>query len=307
MSLADQSISVIICTRDRSVDLVRCLKSIESQSVQPSDVVIVSGSSDSCPTDIENQFPSLQINIVECFEHNISKSRNVGMANTPCGIVLFIDDDAIAHSGWIAAYQALFEESADAWIAGGPVFDSRENPCVHEFYQGTITSFGSQLPVCPSIDQRKESPYRPTVKGCNFAIRRDKVQGIGGFDPFFRFAFDEADLVFSVYKARGHVVHCQGAVVDHAHTPGHYRQTGPMDHDWRVEYASHAMFILKHNSPSVQRRGKWILRRRYLKLVSTAVICVLRKKITISRALASLSDARKGTREAYQEYQTRTR
>lgn len=300
MSINELSISVIICTRDRPKDLAHCLRSINNQSVVPEDIVIVIGSPDSCPYGIRDQFPNMKIQVLECFENNISLSRNVGLSSTQSDIVLFIDDDAVAHPGWITAYKSLFEMVPETWIAGGPVFDSRVNPPVYEFKQGMITSYGTQLPVSSKPPESLKSAYRLTVKGCNFAVRRKKALFVGGFDPFFRFAFDETDLVFAMYEANGIVQYCQDAVVDHAHTPGHYRQTGPMDHDWRVEYASHAMFILKHNSPKMQRKGRWILRRRYLKLVFTALVCVFKSKASISKGVTSLKEARLGIRDATQ-------
>lgn len=299
------TISVVICTRDRQADLVRCLQSIQSQSIHPDRVVVVSGSKESCPHDLAEQFDGTPIQIVDCFEHNISASRNAGILCTQEDLVLFIDDDAVARDGWVEAYRDIFTNAPDVWGAGGSVFDSRTSPYVHEFHQGMLSSLGLQSEVNHDTEPFTQRGYKRTVKGCNFAIRRDKVLAIGGFDPFFRFAFDEADLVYSVYKSQGRVVHCDNAVVDHAHTPGHYRQSGRMDHDWRVEYASHTMFMLKHTPPSARYSGEWIIARRYLKLVATATLCMFKGEITIKRACGSLIAARQGIRDAHKEFHIR--
>ena len=305
MSEQRVTISVVVCTRDRPDDLVRCLQSIQSQSIHPNSVVIVLGSKESCPHDLAEQFNDMPIQIIDCFEHNISASRNAGVSCTQDDLIVFIDDDAIAHDGWIEAYRTVFEAHPDIWIAGGSVFDSRTNPQVHEFHQGMLSSFGLQSEVNQDIEPLIKKGYKRTVKGCNFAIRRDKVLAVGAFDPFFRFAYDEADLVFSVYKAQGRVVHCDHAIVDHAHTPGHYRQSGRMDHDWHVEYASHTMFMLKHSPPSARYSGEWFIVRRYLKLVLTAILCVFKGETTTKKACQSLAAAVEGIRDAHKEFHKR--
>lgn len=259
-------ITVIIVTRDRPEDLLRCLGSIASQRPRPNEVVVVSGSDSSCPEDLDQRFPELAVKVVECHEHNISRSRNAGLAATRCELALFIDDDAVARPGWIGAYMDAFARSPGAWAAGGIALDSRLDRMPREFANGAVSPAGRQIEV---RDEGEPIPrgYMPNVKGCNFGVRRDQVLGVGGLDEFFAFAFDEADLMLTIARAGGQIIHEPGAVVEHAHTPGHYRGASPLDRDWDAQYASHTMFMLKHTSGVRERLLGWfVIARRLLKL-----------------------------------------
>jgi GT2 family glycosyltransferase len=298
MSSSLLTIAVVICTRDRPADLIRCLVSIASQSVFPDQVIVVSGSEDSCPAGVVDDFKFKDLIVIDCFEHNISKSRNVGLHAAHTDVVLFIDDDAIARDGWMLAFQQAFEHHPECWAVGGDVFDSRTVPPSAEFSFGFVSPTGRQHPVRA---ERAPVPrgYLPTVKGCNFGIRRVLVNGLGGFDPFFAFAFDEADLMLSIQEHGGAVVHESTAIVDHAHTPGHYRQTSRFDRDWRVEYASHTRFMLKHTRASMQRLHGWaVISGRLAKLVAMGGGGVLGSGVRLSCFIRMISGAIRGIGDA---------
>ena len=297
MSAPTPLVDVIICTRDRRADLMLCLRSIETQHPLPSRVIVVIGSEDSWQPSVPDQFPSLRIEVVECFEHNISIARNAGLDHAQAEIVLFLDDDAQARSGWVQAYIQAFDQHPGAWAIGGDVFDSRNTPPTPEFSRGLVSASGRQIPVW--ADGRKASRnYLTNVKGCNFGIRRSVVMEIGGFDPFFAFAFDESDLMLSIHRAGGQVLHEPGAIVDHAHTPGHYRLADPLDRDWRVEYASHTMFMLKHASGAQCIFGRLVVRRRWTKLVLIAGLGMLGARISPRRFIEIIRAANLGMRDA---------
>jgi len=272
-------ISVVICTRDRAEDLSACLRSIDRQSVAPEQVVVVIGSAESVCDDIDVCLTRASLEVVECFEHNISASRNAGLGKATGEIVVFIDDDAIARAGWLEAYRDAFEREPEAWAIGGDVFDARVSPMELEFSRGVISRCGRQRAVCDGDSQAMGSRWLPNVKGCNFAIDRERAMGVGGFDSFFAFAFDEADLMVTIGDAGGLVMHEPRAAVDHAHTPGHYRQASRLDRDWGVEYASHAMFVLKHARGVGRVRGMGVLIVRVCKLAAAVLVGVLVGKV----------------------------
>ncbi len=304
MNTPTSPIDVIICTRDRRADLARCLQSIEIQRPLPSRVIVVIGSEDSTLPDMQDRFPLLSIEVVECFEHNISIARNAGLEHAQAEIVLFLDDDAQARPGWVQAYIDAFHAKPKAWAIGGKVFDSRNAPPTIEFSHGLISASGRQIPVWKDGGKAPRN-YLANVKGCNFGIRRAAVMEIGGFDPFFAFAFDESDLILSIHGTGGQVLHESGAIVDHAHTPGHYRLADPLDRDWRVEYASHTMFMLKHVSGVHRVFGRLVIRRRLAKLIVLAGWEVIQGRISVHRFAEIFQSANRGIRDACQAYATR--
>lgn len=294
------TVAVVIVTRDRAQSLSSCLASIAAQSPAPDEVIIVAGSEASCPDDLLASFNGLAPVLIDCHEHNICKSRNAGLHACNSELVLFIDDDATARPGWVRAYLDAFARTPSPWAVGGHVYDSRRSPPTPEFAFGVITPSGLQIAVRDPQTSAVPRGYHPNVKGCNFGLRRQRALGLGGFDPFYAFAFDEADLMLTIAASGGSVVHEPAAVAAHAHAPGHYRQSDPLDRDWRTEYASHTMLMLKHSARAGRIWGWLVIARRLGKLAGRAAMGVLTGRLGPRRALAVIADAIGGVRDARQ-------
>jgi|GEM_PF-6967736 len=294
-------ISVAICTRDRPDDLLLCLESISLLNDVPDQVIVIAGSNESCPTEIQTQFPTLNVLVATCPENNISNSRNMGLQLAEHEIVLFIDDDATARSGWVSEYRNAFAENPQLWIAGGLVFDSRTDPMELEFRHGLISATGKQVAV---RENKFATPhrYQTNVKGCNFAVRVHEIQKVGSFDSFFAFSFDEADLVMTIHQHRGQVQFLSNAIVDHAHSPGHYRNSHQLDRDWKTEYASHTMFMLKHSVGLYRLIGWIIIIARVLKLSTRCLIHFIAHPKQGMQRLTSVLQAIHGIRYARKVY-----
>ena len=293
-------ISVVICTRDRPDRLAKCLSSLAKLEDQPDQVVIVTGSKQSCPDDLLSEFSMLKIYKVESYKNNISISRNVGLKHASNEIVLFLDDDAAARSGWVRCYRNAFTSHPKLWIAGGLVYDTRSDPLSVEFHHGLISSTGKQIPIRMPADPIPRG-FEPSVKGCNFGIRKNQIVQIGAFDPFFAFSYDESDLVLCVHQAGGSVLYLDDAVVDHDHTPGHFRQDHPLDRDWQTEYASHTMFMLKHSRGFARIAGWTVIFTRLVKLVLLCGMDACRHPSKVSKHAKHVSDAISGIYKAYRQ------
>jgi GT2 family glycosyltransferase len=302
MSSDNLTVGVIICTRDRPEDLRRCLESLRLQSTAPQQIIVVSGSTGSLQKGIVAEFSDLPIRVVESYEHNISVARNKGLETLQTDIVLFIDDDAKASTHWVQAYIESCKSNRDAWAFGGDVYDARCQSETLEFSMGVVSPYGLQRPVQQECESRARRGYYANVKGCNFAIRRQPVLDIGGFDPFFGFAYDESDLIMSIHEQGGEVVYVQRACVDHLHTPGHYRGEHPLDRDWRVEYASHTMFMLKHTPKGKRWIGRAVVYRRLIKLMVSCGCSILASQMKPNKAVHSLNTARRGIRYALRQH-----
>lgn len=294
----EPKISVIIVTRDRPTALPGCIDSIIHQSPTPNEIVLVAGNESSIPHGLLDLEDAVPIVVASCPEPNISLARNIGLDHAQGDLLIFIDDDAQAHAGLIEAYLEAFRAQPDAWAAGGVVLDARQSPASPEFAFGLIKPSGIQLEV---VNPDRTGTPRGTfssVKGCNFALHRARMPASLQFDPFFVFAFDETDLIMRVHEQGGCVVHVPGAVVDHDHAPGAYRAQGPLDRDWRTEFASHTMFMLKHTRGTERAWGWFVVLRRFGLHTARAIIALLRGRITPSRAWACIADAFSGVRFA---------
>ncbi|HEY4109089.1 glycosyltransferase [Puia sp.] len=100
-------VSVIICTRNRSRDLHRCLHSLFAQSCLPSEVIVV----DNAPTDdstysVVKQFPGVIYH--KELRPGLSIARNAGVRLAASPVIAFTDDDVVLHPLWVYYVQESF-------------------------------------------------------------------------------------------------------------------------------------------------------------------------------------------------------
>lgn len=95
--------SVIVVSRHRPRLLAQCLRALEGQD-HPFELILVAD-----PAALALR-PDLPIKRVAFDQANISAARNAGLARAAGDVVLFIDDDALARPGWVAALLAAFAD-----------------------------------------------------------------------------------------------------------------------------------------------------------------------------------------------------
>ncbi len=108
--------SIIICTRNRRDDLVRCLESIGTQTAQPTELIIVDSSDTPISTDASITYICNEIerkNTCVITVHTtpgLPFQRNIGIAHARGDIVYFFDDDVHLEPTYLACMQAMFAQ-----------------------------------------------------------------------------------------------------------------------------------------------------------------------------------------------------
>jgi len=101
-------VSAAICTKDRPDLLRRAMRSLIPQEAPPREVLVV----DNAPTkDSTLQLVKRESPTVRHFREpkaGLDFARNRAIQEAKGGIIAFLDDDAVAESGWVAATQAVF-------------------------------------------------------------------------------------------------------------------------------------------------------------------------------------------------------
>ncbi len=263
---ADLSVAVVICTVDRNTALGSCLRSLAGQRRPPDELILVQGGVAQPESHLDEVEPGISRRTVACPARNVSASRNVGIEASAADIVLFMDDDAVAEPDWIEQILEPFQLDQNCLAVGGDVYDSRATSPTLEFSRGLVSMTGRQREVLPETPLHLPAHVFQNVKGCNFAIRRSECVQLGGFDEAFAFAFDEADLMVRIQKSGARVRCHPSAVVHHAHVPGLFREAGPFDRNWYMEFRSHAFFVRKHSSTLWKLIGSLVVLGRLGKL-----------------------------------------
>lgn len=108
--------SVIVCTRNRPKDLQRMLASLQVQSIQPTELIIIDSSTipmnqQSTFVDYCNENNWLQTRVY--YEHTkpgLTLQRNVGLARVFGDIIYFFDDDVVLEPNYLEQMQLIFEQ-----------------------------------------------------------------------------------------------------------------------------------------------------------------------------------------------------
>ena len=115
---ASESISVIICTRNRPAHLRECLRSLERLSDRPEEILVVDNASRTSETrEVVGEFPGVRY----VFEPRLGLdlARNTGLCHSFGKIIAFTDDDVVVHPDWIKGLRQGFAEPS-VWAVTGP-------------------------------------------------------------------------------------------------------------------------------------------------------------------------------------------
>ena len=172
---------MVIATYNRSRYAAQCVASVLANKYDAFEVIIVDQSSNQ---DTQREVEKLdQDNVRVCYAHSdvvgVSNARNRGVALARGDIVAFIDDDAIATPGWIAAYARAFRElKPQPGMVGGkidPLYETprpKWYPSEREFLLG-IYNIGDELQPFPPGD---------LPISANFAVQKSVIDSVGDFD-----------------------------------------------------------------------------------------------------------------------------
>ena len=93
------TVTVIICTRNRSVLLQKCLAAVSSLNPAPNQVLVVDNSEGDSDTRKVAQDYNARYTIEPV--RGLSRARNRGLTECDTDIVAFLDDDVIPAPDWL--------------------------------------------------------------------------------------------------------------------------------------------------------------------------------------------------------------
>jgi glycosyltransferase involved in cell wall biosynthesis len=179
-----ESVSVVICTRDRPDELARCLGSLPEQTRPPSEVVVVDNASREGRTR-ELAMAAKAIYVRED-QPGLDFARNAGIRAASGQIIVYTDDDARLHPRWLERMVAAFDDSRIMAVTGQVMPAELETPAQCHFE--TFWPLGRgycQIDYESAFfktDQTTGCPAWEIGTGASMAFRREIFDQIGFFD-----------------------------------------------------------------------------------------------------------------------------
>jgi glycosyltransferase involved in cell wall biosynthesis len=177
-------ISVVVCTRDRSASLARCLSSLARLDDHPHEVIVV----DNAPRDdaTERVVAATPYRYLREEVPGLDRARNRGAAEARFDLVAYTDDDVEVEPGWLVTLARSFADSRVAGVTGRVLPAALETPA-----QRLFQSYGNGMDKGERprlFDGARLSPgerlrAQAVGVGANMAFRRQALAAIGGFDP----------------------------------------------------------------------------------------------------------------------------
>jgi len=178
-------ISVVICTHNRADYLERAIRSLTGQAepqVRHEILVVDNGSTDNT-REVVRQFDAAG-NIRYVFEPKLGlcHARNTGWRQARGQVVAYLDDDAIACSGWLAAIKEAFESTPNVGVVGGrvePIWEADRPDWLSDEIALSLTI----LDWSPTPKLIKDLNAEWLV-GANMAVPTALLAELGGFHPW---------------------------------------------------------------------------------------------------------------------------
>ncbi len=185
-SLNSETISVLICTRNRPEQLERCLRSLQNLSPFPHEIIVIDNAPSSDATQkLVAKIPEVKY-VLEP-RPGLSIARNTGIRKSTGNIIAFTDDDVIVHPDWITRIAQSFQRDRVIAMTGLILPAELENEAQLIFQKGH-TGFGwGYRPITFDTQFFEDmKPYAVPVwrigAGANMAFRRELFDRIGLFD-----------------------------------------------------------------------------------------------------------------------------
>ncbi|MCW3781712.1 glycosyltransferase [Defluviimonas salinarum] len=220
-------LTVVVCTRDRTERLQRCLAAIAGLDHPDFEVIVVDNApATEATARLVAALPSVRY--VREDRPGLDWARNRGLAEARTDIVAFTDDDTEVDRHWLSGISAAFADPEVAAVTG-LVLPMSLGTAAERYFENVYGGMGKGFD--PVTWRRTDLSPRAMLwanrfgVGANMAFRRSALNGIGGFDP----ALDvgtatrgggDLEMFHRVVRRGGALAYTPSAVVWHEHRSG---------------------------------------------------------------------------------------
>jgi glycosyltransferase involved in cell wall biosynthesis len=217
-----EKIAVIVCAHNEAQYLAPCLHSLLAQSRIPDDILVINNASTDTTRAVAQQIPGVRV--VDEPRKGLVVARETGRREARGDILVYIDADCRAPLTWLERVERRFAADSALIALSGP----------YRFFDwdwwGRTLIRAYDLSLAPATQLLVKHVLRigTIFYGGNFAVRREALERIGGFDTSIEFHGEDTNVgrrLFAVGKvslfydcflhtsARRYVAMGKGAVI----------------------------------------------------------------------------------------------
>lgn len=206
------TVSIVIATYHRPLDLAACLASILGQSVSPLEVIVVdndaqrSAQATLCPNEAPYSAQRIMLRYETSPKNSPPCARNLGVQLAQGDLVLFLDDDVILEEDYLSEILQVYAAKPTALGVQGYIVNNNDGP---RFWRKFFFQPDYEPDVCrvlPSI--RSISPFEPKtilpcerLSGCNSSYRRSILTEFPQDENMLKYSFGEdLDQSYRIFK-----------------------------------------------------------------------------------------------------------
>jgi GT2 family glycosyltransferase len=225
------AVTAAVCTAGRPESLERTLRSLLAQDPAPGEILVVNNRPDQPATAelLRREFPTVRV--IDESIPGLDFARNRALEASHYDVVLFLDDDAVAEPGWVAAASALLLEDPGIGACTGRVEALELATEAQNLFEANGGFSRGTVPIRLPRDsaQPLHGHRAPLIawavsvgSGCSLAVNRNLVRALGGFDvaldlgPALPGGGDH-DMLWRLLVAGYDVVYQPAAVARHEH------------------------------------------------------------------------------------------
>lgn len=209
-------VSIILLTYNSAKDLPECIPSLLSQTYGNFEIIVVdNASTDSTVEFIRTNY--LQLKLIETGKNlGYPGGNNIGFEYAQGEYLVVVNPDTVADPEWLTELIRPLEEDPDIAVTTPKIricYDhDKINTCGNiPHYTGLTFCRGLNAPITSCILQEEIG----AISGCSFAIRREMLDYIEGFDADFFLYMEDADLSWRVRFAGGKIVYVPTSIICH--------------------------------------------------------------------------------------------
>jgi glycosyltransferase involved in cell wall biosynthesis len=222
-------VTVVLCTRDRVTMLRTALESVLALDYPNFETIVVDNAS---KTDATRKYilglEDSRVRFIDEPRAGLSRARNAGLAAATGDIVAFTDDDVVVDRYWLRSLVDGFARGTSVSCVCGMVPTGEIRTPAQAYFDWWIGwSDSTDARVYDWARPPHDIPLFPFAvrrygTGANFAVERDVVRRLGGFDEILGAGSptgggEDIDMFFRILRAGRQLVNDPAAIVWHRH------------------------------------------------------------------------------------------